>query len=49
MDLDRLVRHSRVLDPVARRQWLAVLPYLTPRDRSRLEAILLAEARSAGT
>jgi hypothetical protein len=43
-DLAKLVRQSRLLDPVVRRQWLSVLPYLTPRDRTRLEAILRAEA-----
>jgi hypothetical protein len=48
-DLAHLVRKSRLLDPVARRQWLSVLPYLTPRDRARLEAILQAEDRNAGT
>jgi hypothetical protein len=42
-DLAALVRKSRLLDPVARRHWLSVLPYLAPRDRARLEAILQAE------
>lgn len=42
-DLARLVRRSRVLDPVAKRQWLAVLPFLTPADRARLNEVLSAD------
>jgi hypothetical protein len=48
-DLAKLVRKSRLLDPVARRQWLSVLPHLTPRDRIRLKAILRAEDQNAGS
>jgi hypothetical protein len=44
-DLARLIRTSHLLDPVARRHWLSVLPYLTARDRARLGAILEAEDR----
>jgi hypothetical protein len=43
--LQALVRRSRVLDPVVKRQWLQVLPHLSPLDRERLYDIL----RSAGS
>ena len=39
--LAQLIRRSPALDPAARRQWLAVLPHLTPDDRERLREILL--------
>jgi hypothetical protein len=39
--LAQMIRRSPVLDASARRQWLAVLPHLTPDDRDRLRAILL--------
>ena len=41
--LARLVRKSRVLDAVAKRNWLNLLPYLTPHDRERLESLLRAD------
>jgi hypothetical protein len=41
--LARLVRQSRVLDPVAKRNWLNLLPYLTRHDRERLESLLQAD------
>ena len=41
--LRRRVRRSKLLDPIAKRQWLTLLPYLSPSDRARLEEILLAE------
>ena len=42
-ELTRLIRRSRLLDPIAKRHWLELLPYLTPSDRARLEDILNAE------
>ncbi len=45
-DLTRLVRQTRLLDPIAKRHWLKLLPYLTPTDRARLEEILRAETNS---
>jgi hypothetical protein len=39
--LAQLIRRSPALDASARRQWLAVLPHLTPDDRERLREILL--------
>ena len=39
--LAQLIRRSPALDAAARRQWLAVLPHLTPDDRERLREILL--------
>src|SRR5262245_47656081 len=39
--LAQLIRRSLALDASARRQWLAVLPHLTPDDRERLREILL--------
>jgi hypothetical protein len=42
-ELAAMIRRSRVLDPVAKRQWLRVLPHLTPPDRARLEGILALE------
>ncbi|HLZ07452.1 MAG TPA: hypothetical protein VKT80_02615 [Chloroflexota bacterium] len=44
--LAQLVRQSRALDPVARRNWLNVLPYLTPDDRRRLESLLRSDTAS---
>ena len=41
--LAQLIRRSPALDAAARRQWLAVLPHLSPEDRERLREIL-AEA-----
>jgi hypothetical protein len=41
--LARLVRTSKLLDPIARRHWLAVLPYLSATDRRRLEELLQVE------
>jgi len=38
--LARLIRRSPALDASARRQWLAVLPHLSPDDRERLREIL---------
>jgi len=38
--LASLIRRSPVLDPLARRHWLAVLPHLEPDDRERLRQIL---------
>jgi hypothetical protein len=38
--LARLVRASPTLDPIARRQWLDLLPYLNASDRRRLAEIL---------
>jgi hypothetical protein len=45
--LAALVRRSPALDPIARRQWLAVLPYLSERDRTRLAAILESDGGTA--
>ena len=42
--LAQMIRRSPILDASARRQWLAVLPHLTPDDRDRLRAILLEGA-----
>jgi hypothetical protein len=42
--LAQMIRRSPVLDASARRQWLAVLPHLTPDDRDRLREILLEGA-----
>ncbi len=42
-ELARLIRASRVLDPVLKRQWLRVLAHLTPADRARLLEILRSE------
>jgi len=39
--LAHLIRRSPALDASTRRQWLTVLPHLTPDDRERLRAILL--------
>ena len=39
--LAHLIRRSPALDASARRQWLAVLPHLSPDDRERLREILL--------
>ena len=44
--LAHLIRRSPALDASARRQWLAVLPHLTPDDRERLREILLERAAS---
>lgn len=43
--LAQLIRRSPALDASARRQWLAVLPHLTPDDRERLREILLEADR----
>jgi hypothetical protein len=45
----RLIRGSRLLDPITRRQWLKVVPHLSSSDRARLEEILRSdeEAREA--
>ena len=45
--LAQLVRRSPALDGAARRQWLAVLPHLTPDDRERLREILLVDLNHA--
>ena len=42
-ELRRLVRQSRVLSPVLKRQWLTVLPHLSEADRLELRAILSSE------
>jgi hypothetical protein len=42
--LAQMIRRSPILDASARRQWLAVLPHLTPDDRDRLREILLEGA-----
>jgi hypothetical protein len=42
--LAQMIRCSPILDASARRQWLAVLPHLTPDDRDRLREILLEGA-----
>ena len=47
--LAQLIRRSPVLDPPARRQWLAVLPHLTQDDRDRLREILQDAAHDAGS
>ena len=39
-ELAALIRRSRVLDPVLKRQWLRLLPHLAPADRARLREIL---------
>jgi hypothetical protein len=39
-DLAGHIRHSPLLDPALKRQWLRVLPHLAPRERERLRAIL---------
>ena len=41
-----MIRRSRVLDPVLKRQWLRLLPHLAPADRVRLREILELEAES---
>jgi hypothetical protein len=41
--LAQLIRRSPALDASARRQWLAVLPHLTPDDWERLREILLGD------
>jgi hypothetical protein len=46
-ELTRLIRQSRLLDPVAKRQWLRVLYHLAPADRAQLEEILRAEQLSS--
>ncbi|MFN8635106.1 MAG: hypothetical protein U0893_14720 [Chloroflexota bacterium] len=38
--LAQLIRRSPALDASARRQWLAVLPHLSPDDQARLREIL---------
>ena len=38
-----LIRRSRVLDPVLKRAWLAVLPQMAERHRLELREILLLE------
>jgi hypothetical protein len=40
----RLIHASRLLDPIAKRHWLRVLPWLTPADRRRLRQILSADS-----
>ncbi|MBM2810470.1 MAG: hypothetical protein HW416_1229 [Chloroflexi bacterium] len=46
-DLVRLIRQSRVLDPLVKRQWLRVLPNLTAFDALRLRRILESETSGA--
>ena len=46
LSLAQLIRRSPALDASARRQWLAVLPHLTPDDRERLREILSGAERS---
>jgi hypothetical protein len=40
----RLIHASGLLDPIAKRHWLRVLPWLTPADRLRLRQILSADS-----
>lgn len=40
--VETLIRRSKLIDGVTKRRWLAVLPYLTPSDRSRLADLLAA-------
>ena len=47
-DLARRVRTARALTAAQRRYWLAVLPYLEPADRARLDAILGPAAPDGG-
>ena len=42
-ELVRLIRQSRVLDPLLKRQWLRIIEHLTPADRERLREILRSE------
>lgn len=43
-ELARLIRSSRALDSLLKRQWLRLYRHLSPVDRARLAAILRAEA-----
>ena len=45
-ELAAMIRRSRVLDPLLKRQWLRLLPHLSPPDRARLREILDLEAAS---
>jgi hypothetical protein len=47
-DLAKRVRASKALTAAQRRYWLAVLPYLEPADRARLDAILGGAAPDGG-
>ncbi|MBI2886873.1 MAG: hypothetical protein HYY02_06660 [Chloroflexi bacterium] len=45
--LEQLIRRSRAMDQALKRQWLRVLPYLTPGDRARLyQALVEGQAPS---
>jgi hypothetical protein len=48
-ELARLIRRSRTLTPVLKRQWLTVLPHLSPEDQLRLRQILDSEQQPAQT
>ncbi len=42
--LKRLVRSSGLIDPVAKKHWLQLLPHLTAADKDRLRQILVADS-----
>lgn len=46
-ELARLIRKSRALDPLLKRQWLRVLSHLSPADRTRLREILASDQAAA--